>query len=795
MRNRFRNVGPLVRSGPLAILLLLAGAATTVQCGVDRSAPPQEILGQPDVGRGMPGAAQDPSGAQLILSPSNPQIAQGTAQQFSLRVAGPDGRVRDVTAKGTWSFSGRAPLQASVAQGHAEGGLVEIGEPGRYLVRVEYEGLHIDTPMTVTAATLQSLSVSPRVPKVPRGLTQQMKATATFSDGSTQDVTALSGWSVKDVSGTGVASVSSAGLVTARQQGKATVTARYLTKTSYTTMEVTPAVATALAVSPLSPSIAKGTTQRFTAAATFSDGSTQVVTDQADWIVTDVMGSGVASIDGTGNAFGDAVGQAKVRAEFQGQAAETTLTVTPATVISLAVSPTAATVDKGAVVKFTASARLSDGSTQDVTTTASWTSADLMGTGVASVDASGQAKGQAVGQARISVTYRGATATATVEVKPGPLPPLSSKVDLLLVIDNSPSMSPKQKALGGQIGRLMRSLQQLDIDAQVGIVSTDVGTQVAPGMPWGSIGSCDTYAGDDGVLQNAACTSRTTGSAEARAACSTLCPDPKFVPTDGRRYIRAGSTTNVPTSIEVDPMTGKMIDTGPEKALRCMGLIGDGGCGIESPLEAIRRALDGHRSENDGFLRPDALLAVLIISDEDDCSVQLSRRGENTPATRSCAPTDPEAYDCFNLDFRCFANSVQCDQSMLSPGVKTNCKERPGNYLESVDKYASFLNTLRPTGRLVVAGIWTRPSVAEGGRVEIARISGGTSSPFLNRATGTGASCSYAADPNVIGQAQLRLSTFADKVAGSLQSSICDIDNYSTALDRMVQAIKTKLGK
>lgn len=777
------------RLGPLALLLLFAGVTTTLQCGVERPSPQQ---GAPERREAPPGAA-DPSEMQLMLSPSNPQIAQGTAQQFSLRVLDKDGRVRDVTAKGSWSSS----AQSGDLPRSADSGLVELGTPGRYLVRVEYAGRRIETPITVTAATVQSIAVSPRTPKIPRGLTQPMKATATFTDGSTQDVTALAGWSIKDVSGSGVAVVSTVGVVTARQLGKATVTARYMTKISYTTLEVTPAAVTSLAVSPIDPSIAKGTEQRFTATATFSDGSVQGVTDLADWIVTDVMGTGVASIDGTGSAFGEAVGKARIQAEFQGKAAETTLTVNPATVVSLSISPTAATVDKGATAKFSASARLSDGSTQDVTALVDWTSTDVMGTGVASVDASGQAKGQAVGQARISCSYRGKSATATLEVKPGPLPPLASKVDVLLVIDNSPSMSPKQKALGNQIGRLMRSLQQLDIDSQVGIISTDIGTNTAPGTPWGgAIGVCDTYEGDDGVLQSAACTTRLSTSFEARTACSTLCPDSKYVPTDGRRYIRsAGGMSNVPSSMEIDPMTGKMIDTGPEKALRCMGLIGDGGCGVESPLEAIKRALDGHRSENDGFLRADALLAVLIISDEDDCSVQLSRRSENNPANRSCAVTDPEAYDCFNIDYRCFASSVQCDQSMLSTGVKTNCKERSGNYLEPVDKYVSFLNTLRPMGRLVVSGIWTRPSVSEGGKVEIARGSGGTSSPFLNRAPGAGASCAYAADPNIIGQAQLRLSSFAGKIPGSLQASVCDIDNYGLALDRVVQAIKTKLGK
>ncbi len=790
MRNHL--VGRLDRLAPVAVLLMLAGAASSLQCGADPGQPKPDPSARRDNAPGAAEGGQDPSGLQLMLAPSNPQIAQGTGQQFSLRVTDKDGRVADVTAKGAWTVTGPSAARSQLASD----GLIELANPGRYLVRVEYEGRRIETPVTVTAATLQTLAVSPRLPKVPRGLTQQMKVTATFSDGSTQDVTALAGWSVKDVSGSSVAVVNSAGLVTARQLGKATVTARYMTKVSYTTLEVTPAVATSLAISPLSPSIAKGTAQRFTATGTFSDGSLQDVSTLADWFVTDVMGTGVASIDGTGSAFAEAVGQASVRVEYQGKATETTLTVTPATVVSLVLSPTAATVDKGATVKFAASARLSDGSTQDVSAMASWTATDVRGTGVASIDASGLAKGQTEGTASIRCAYRGATATATLEVKPGPLPPLASKVDLLLVIDNSPSMTPKQRGLGNQIGRLMRSLQQLDVDSHVGVVSTDIGTQVAPGMSWGGIGVCDSFAGDDGVLQSAACTTRTTGSADARATCATLCPDPKFVPNDGRRFIRSGGgSTNVPAAIELDPMTGKMIDTGPEKALRCVGLIGDGGCGIESPLEAIKRALDGHRAENDGFLRPDALLAVLIISDEDDCSVQMSRRSQHNPVSRSCAATDPESFDCFNLDFRCFATSVQCDQSMLVPGVKTNCKERPGSYLEPVDKYVSFLNTLRPMGRLVVSGIWTRPSVPEGGRVEVARGSGGSTSPFLNRATGTGASCTYSGDPSIIGQAQLRLSTFADKIAGSLQSSVCDIDNYGLALDRVVQSIKTKLGK
>lgn len=761
----------------LAALLLSAASLMAVRCGSD----------------GQMKEAIDVSAAQLMLSPSNPQIAQGTAQQFALRSVGKNGRVRDLTGKAAW----RVSLPGSGQPQKAEDGLVALSAPGRYQVTVEYAGQALTTPITVTTASLQSLAVSPATTKVAKGVLKQFTAKATFTDGSTQDVTTLSGWSIKDTTGTGVATINSTGLATTKKVGKARITARYLTSSASATLEVTAAAVTMLAISPLSPTISKGSEQRFSATATFTDATVQDVTSLADWVIADVMGSGVASIDGSGTATGDAVGQAKVSAEYQGKTAATTLTVTAAAVASIAISPASASIIKGTTQKFTATAQLTDGSTQDVTTTAAWTATDLLGVSVASVDASGLAKGQSVGQARISCTYRGFSSTATLEVKPEPLPPLAGKVDLLLVVDNSPSMSPKQKALGTNIGRLTRLLQQLDIDYHVGVVSTDVGTNIGPGMPWGgSIGACDTYDGDDGVMQSTACTLRTNTTAEARAACAALCPDSKFVPGGGLRYITSsGGVTNVPAALEVDPMTGKMVDTGPEKALRCMGMIGDGGCGIESPLEAIKRALDGHRSENGGFLRSDALLAVLVITDEDDCSVQLARRSENNPFTRDCDPMSPDAFDCYNVDYRCFARSVQCDQTMLTPGDKTNCKERPGNYLESVDKYVSFLSGLRPAGRLVVSGIWTRPAVSEGGKVQIARSGGGTTTPFLNRAPGTGASCTYATDASIIGQAQLRLGSFASKIPGALQSSVCDIDNYSMALDSVVQAIRTKLGK
>jgi len=380
---------------------------------------------------------------------------------------------------------------------------------------------------------------------------------------------------------------------------------------------------------------------------------------------------------------------------------------------------------------------------------------------------------------------------------------LKKDVDILFLIDNSPSMSPKQKALAKNIPKFIQIIDQTGANYHVGIASSDIGSNSQPGVPWGgSIGACDTYEGDDGVLQNLPCTARNTGTAEARNACTELCPNDKFVPTDGRRYIsKVDGITNVPQDVKLNPMTGKMVDEGPQNAFKCMALIGDGGCGIEGQLEGAKRALDSHRQENAGFLRSNSVLAVIFITDEDDCSVQMARRSENNPTNRDCADPDQNAsFDCYGVDYRCLARSIQCNEPLNTPGTKTGCKERANNYLESTDKYVKFFNTLRPQDKLLISGIWTLPGIQNGGKVTIARTSGGTTSPFLNRAPGTDASCYYGADQNIFGQAQFRMSKFAASFGkdvmgqpNAIEVSICDIDNYAAALDKIAKAIQKKI--
>jgi uncharacterized protein YjdB len=80
------------------------------------------------------------------------------------------------------------------------------------------------TNLSVSNKTVTSLAVTPSTVSVIAGQTQQLVATATFSDGTTSDVTSQASWSS---SATGIATVSSSGLVSGVAMGTAGITASY----------------------------------------------------------------------------------------------------------------------------------------------------------------------------------------------------------------------------------------------------------------------------------------------------------------------------------------------------------------------------------------------------------------------------------------------------------------------------------------------------------------------------------------------------------------------------------------
>ncbi|MFO0622707.1 MAG: hypothetical protein U0745_15045 [Polyangia bacterium] len=375
---------------------------------------------------------------------------------------------------------------------------------------------------------------------------------------------------------------------------------------------------------------------------------------------------------------------------------------------------------------------------------------------------------------------------------------LKKDVDILFVIDNSPSMSPKQKALAENIPKFIQKIDSFGVNYHVGIVTTDVGTTVSDGATWGagSEPSCDTFSGDDGRLQDITCDKRNTVSPEASNACATLCPDNRFKPTDGTKYIsKIDGKTNVPTDLKLDSATGQMVDYGPTNAFKCMALVGDAGCGVEGPLEAVKRAISN--SANTGFIRDNSVLAVIFITDEDDCSVKAARRSELNPGYRNCNAAQPDSYDCYKVDYRCMARSLTCNEPMTTASAKTGCKERVDNFLEPVQTYYDALLKVRSADKLLVSGIWTIPNIdtaaTSGGKVTIV---GGPLTSDLRRE----AACVNSTNSAVVGQPQFRMSQLAnlfgkdsDGISNAPQLNVCDTANYPAALDTIAKTLEKKL--
>ncbi len=238
-------------------------------------------------------------------------------------------------------------------------------------------------------------------------------------------------------------------------------------------------------------------------------------------------------------------------------------------------------------------------------------------------------------------------------------------IDILFVIDDSGSMLGEQTSLADNFDRFIAVLEGIEgglPNVHIGVVSTNVGA--------GSFGIDGCFGdGDGGRLRD--------GS--DNPACDG--------PTD--RFIR---------DVAIDDTTRERNYTGSlEETFGCMAQLGTSGCGLEQHWEAMKRALEPTNAYNAGFLREDALLAVIFLSDEDDCSAF-------DPSVFD--PRDPDLGD---LSLRCARYGVLCEGEEIAhaEGVYENCMPyHDSPYLQPPDHYVEFLQSLKPSRfDVIVAGI------------------------------------------------------------------------------------------
>lgn len=260
----------------------------------------------------------------------------------------------------------------------------------------------------------------------------------------------------------------------------------------------------------------------------------------------------------------------------------------------------------------------------------------------------------------------------------GSCPDPVDEVDLLLMVDNSNSMAEEQNSLTAELPRLVRALASGDLDGdgteefqpvrsiQIGVVTTDMG---AGGF---SVPTCESRSGDDGRLVQ-----------RARSG------DPACIGP-------------YPTIFEfqrgVDDATAFAQHVG------CVARTGINGCGFEQPLEAVLKAISPSRPQdwtvpgyvppffyngtlghadgaNAGFVRPNSALAVILVTDEEDCSA----------SDVDLFNPDSARYGGVSLNMRCSSYD--------------EARHPIARYVRGVDGQSGLLGLRRHPNRLIFAGI------------------------------------------------------------------------------------------
>jgi len=361
---------------------------------------------------------------ELQVTPVTASVKVGQNQQFQAVGLYSDGSNRNLTFQATWESSDPSVADVSNAMGPGGPFGMPRGQatglsPGTTTIKASYMGFSDSGTLTVTAAKIVSLDVSPVAASLIVGDMQQYQVVALFDDGTSNNVTFGATWTSSDDK---VADISngfmSKGQATALAGGTTTITAAYMGLTGTASLTVIEAKLLEVQVTPTSATLQKGTMQMYQAVALYSDGSSRNVTFEATW---DSSNPAVADAS---NAFGSkgvvtavSAGAAVITATFDGLTGKADVTVTDATLLEIQVTPTTPLIAKGTFQNMTATAIYSDFSTRNVTGDATWTSSDPSVASASNAFGSkGRVTGLAVGTATVTATWMGVSGGTDVTV-------------------------------------------------------------------------------------------------------------------------------------------------------------------------------------------------------------------------------------------------------------------------------------------------------------------------------------------------------------------------------------------
>jgi uncharacterized protein YjdB len=355
-------------------------------------------------------ARQNPM--SIMIAPSGISLQAGKSLQLRAMATYSDGLIEDASESANWSSS--SVFNATVSNVAGSKGLVKGVADGMATITATIGSLSASAQVTVSAPTQTGFVVFPLTFKFPVGTVAYLTATATFSDGTTQDQTGTATWSSSASGVVTVQSYQGYTYITAVAPGMATITAKSGMQQASCTVTVTTATMTSLQITPAQLSLQMGSISQLQAIGVFSDLTTQDESYSVSWtssdpsIVTvgdDYYSKGTITTNGPGTAT--------ITASFMGVTGSTTVTVTSATLQTIQVTPFAPKLPKGFDTYLRATGIYSDNTTQELTYLVSWTSADQA---TAAVSPYGELQPLQAGMAQVNATYLGVTGSTTVTV-------------------------------------------------------------------------------------------------------------------------------------------------------------------------------------------------------------------------------------------------------------------------------------------------------------------------------------------------------------------------------------------
>ncbi|MFV8458720.1 Ig-like domain-containing protein [Vibrio owensii] len=324
--------------------------------------------------------------SSLEVTPQNTSVPVGLQRTFDAHAQFSNGQSLTVTNDALTVWESNNPYVASVSNSEGSKGVAKGELTGSSSISATLLGQTNEASLQVTPAVVTSLSVNPEVEQKPVGLSQQLKAIAQLSDGTTFDVTGDDSirWVSTEVGVADFLTNDSPGLITALAVGSTEIQLTGIFNgeefKAAGTFNVTNDVITSISVSPPIVSVPVGMSTPFKVEANLSSGAVLDITKDnvISWSSSDSDIATVSnSLDDRGTATGVALGRVGITAYgvINGveQRSTASLDVIEPVIVGLKVSPKPQAnletpqIPVGRTKQFTAEVTLSDGSLVDVT--------------------------------------------------------------------------------------------------------------------------------------------------------------------------------------------------------------------------------------------------------------------------------------------------------------------------------------------------------------------------------------------------------------------------------------------